>query len=111
MGVEVIATVPAQGGHAEDGVPLVASVRLAPDAPAPELRLALDGEDVTARCAVRTDRAHPPRRADLVLAGPLGAGEHEAEVSWLTPGGAQRTHRWRFAVGGRTGAPRSEEKR
>jgi hypothetical protein len=57
------------------------------------LRMSLDGEDVTDRCAIRTDRAQPPRRAEIVLAG-VPAGEHAAELEW--PGGG--SHAWRFAL-------------
>jgi hypothetical protein len=90
----VIATVPAPGARAPHDTPVVASVRLAPGASPGDLRLELDGEDVTGRCRLRTDRAHPPRRADLVLAGPLEAGEHEA-ILRRPAGGA---HAWRFTV-------------
>lgn len=55
------------------------------------LRLVVDGEDVTGRCAIRTDRAWPPRRAEIVLSG-LAAGGHQAE---LTCPGAD-PHAWRF---------------
>jgi hypothetical protein len=95
--MEVIATEPAAGARVPPGTTIVARLRLAPGSAPDGLSLRLDGEDVTARCALRTDRAHPPRRADLVLAGPLAAGEHEAVLSWPRPPG---THAWRFTVGG-----------
>jgi hypothetical protein len=94
--VEVVATEPATGARAARATTLTVRLRLAPhDGAVVGLALRLDGEDVTARCALRTDRAHPPRRADLVLPGPLAPGEHEAVVSWPQPGG---THAWRFTV-------------
>ena len=55
--------------------------------------LVLDGEDVTGRCEIRTDRAWPPRRAEIVLSG-LAAGVHRAE---LTCPGAD-PHAWRFSA-------------
>jgi hypothetical protein len=95
--MEVIATEPAAGECVPPATAITARLRLAP-ASAPEgLALLLDGEDVTARCALRTDRAHPPLRADLVLAGPLAPGDHEAVLSWSRPPG---THAWRFTVQG-----------
>jgi hypothetical protein len=94
--MEVIATEPAAGARVPPGTTITARLRLAPGSGAEGLALRLDGEDVTARCALRVDRAHPPRRADLVLAGPPGAGEHEAVLSWPRPPG---THAWRFTVG------------
>jgi hypothetical protein len=103
--MELIATVPAAGATAAADTPLIASVRLAPRGRPEGLRLTLDGEDVTARCALRTDLAQPPRRADLVLAGPLAPGEHEAVVSWPEAAGAPREHAWRFAVGAGGPAP------
>jgi hypothetical protein len=57
------------------------------------LRLTVDGEDVTARCQIRTDRAWPPRRAEIVLAG-LSSGDHRAELS--APGAGQ--HEWGFHI-------------
>jgi hypothetical protein len=95
--MEVIATEPAAGARVAPGTTITARLRLAPGSAPHGLALRLDGEDVTARCALRTERAHPPRRADLVLAGPLGPGEHEAVLSWSRPPG---THAWRFTVGG-----------
>jgi hypothetical protein len=56
------------------------------------IRLSVDGEDVTDRCAIRVDRAHPPRRAEVVVRD-LTAGEHRAELAW--PGGR---HEWRFEI-------------
>ncbi len=64
------------------------------------LALELDGEDVTARCALRTDRMWPPRRVELVLrAGGLSAGPHEAVVRWSGADGAPRRHAWAFEAG------------
>jgi hypothetical protein len=57
------------------------------------LRLLLDGEDVTGRCEIRTDRAWPPRRAEIVLSG-LTPGAHEAELS--CPGADP--HAWGFHI-------------
>jgi hypothetical protein len=102
--VEVVATDPADGARAPCATAVTVRLRLAPDDGAViGLALRLDGEDVTARCALRTDRAHPPLRAELVLPGPLAPGEHEAVVSWPQPGG---THAWRFAVADTARAPR-----
>lgn len=56
-------------------------LELDPGRPLEDLRLLIDGEDVTGRCAVRTDRAHPPRRAEIVLAG-LPPGARDASLSW-----------------------------
>jgi hypothetical protein len=56
------------------------------------LRLDVDGVDVTDRCEIRTDRAWPPRRAEIVLSG-LAPGEHEAELR--SPGADP--HVWRFS--------------
>ena len=94
--MEVIATDPAPGAHVPPGTTVTASVRLEPGAAPGDLAVALDGADVTARCALRTDLAHPPRRADLVFAGPLDDGEHEIVVSL---GSAHGSHAWRFTVG------------
>ncbi len=47
---------------------------------------------------MRTDRVHPPRRADLVLAGPIAPGDHEAAVRWTGDDGTLREHAWRFTV-------------
>ena len=95
--MEVIATEPAAGARVAPGTTITARLRLAPGSAPDEIALRLDGEDVTARCALRVDRAHPPLRADLALAGPPGPGEHEAVLSWPRPPG---THVWRFTVGG-----------
>jgi hypothetical protein len=57
------------------------------------LRLDVDGVDVTDRCDIRTDRAWPPRRAEIVLSG-LTAGAHQAELT--CPGAAP--HAWGFDV-------------
>lgn len=94
--MEVVATEPAPGVRVPAGASLTATVRLSGGQGAEGLALLLDGEDVTARCAVRVDLAHPPRRADLVLPG-LPPGDHEAVVRWPSPPGA---HAWRFSVGG-----------
>ena len=94
----VTTTAPAPGSTVAPDATVVASLRLAPGGGVEGVRLALDGEDVTGRCAVRTDLAHPPRRADLVLAGPLAPGRHEAVVRWTADDGAPREHAWRFTV-------------
>jgi hypothetical protein len=52
----------------------------------------LDDADVTARCAIRTDRASPPRRADVVLAE-VEEGDHVARLAWS---GGEAT--WSFSV-------------
>jgi len=59
----------------------VAVLELDPDWSPEGVRLLLDGEDVTDRCQIRTDRAHPPRRAEIVLAG-LPPGAQQAHLSW-----------------------------
>jgi hypothetical protein len=70
------------------------------DAEAAELALELDGEDVTGRCALRTDRMWPPRRVELVLrAVDLAAGAHEAVVGWRGADGAPHRHAWAFGAG------------
>jgi hypothetical protein len=96
--VDVTATVPGPGDTASPDTPVVVSLRLAPGGGVEGVRMALDGEDVTARCLTRTDLVHPPRRADLVLAGPLAPGDHEAVVRWTADDGAPREHAWRFSV-------------
>jgi hypothetical protein len=93
--MEVIATDPAPGARVGPATTVTASVRLGAGVTAGALSLVLDGEDVTARCAVRTDLAHPPRRADLILAGPLAAGGHEAIVRCDGP---PADHAWAFTV-------------
>jgi hypothetical protein len=72
---------------------LVAVLELDPGWSPEGLRLLLDGEDVTGSCEIRTDRAWPPRRAEVVLAG-LTPGAHRAE---LTGPGAD-PHEWSFRV-------------
>jgi hypothetical protein len=70
------------------------------DAQAVGLALDLDGEDVTGRCALRTDRMWPPRRVELVLrAGDLAPGPHEAVVRWRGVDGAPLRHAWAFEAG------------
>jgi hypothetical protein len=65
------------------------------------LSLALDGEDVTARCALRVGLTEPVRRVELVLpdASGLEPGRHEAVVRWAGADGAPRTHAWTFEAG------------
>jgi hypothetical protein len=93
--MEVIATDPAPGARVGPATTVTASVRLGPGVTARALSLVLDGEDVTARCALRTDLAHPPRRADLILPGHLSAGGHEAVVRCDGP---PADHAWAFTV-------------
>jgi hypothetical protein len=93
VGARLIATRPEDGETGPPGMPIVAVLALEGDWSEEGLRVRLDGVDVTERCAIRTDRAWPPRRAEIVLAD-VGAGEHRAELEW--PGGAP--HAWRFAV-------------
>ena len=77
---------------------MAAVLRVAPgwDAQAAGLCLALDGEDVSHRCDLRTDRVWPPRRVELVLRDGAGPGPHEAVVTW--DAGRER-HAWAFEVG------------
>jgi hypothetical protein len=92
VGARLSATRPSDGETAAPGAAVVAVLELEPGWSDEGLFLHLDGEDVTARCAIRTDRAWPPRRAEVVL-GDVEPGEHRAELRW--PGGA---HAWSFAV-------------
>jgi hypothetical protein len=94
VGARLIATRPEDGGTGPPGAAIVAVLELEGGWSQEGLRVRLDGEDVTERCAIRTDRAWPPRRAEIVLAG-VSAGEHRAELEW--PGGGP--HTWRFALG------------
>ena len=94
MGARLIATRPDDGETGPRGAAIVAVLELEGDWSEEGLRFRLDGEDVTGRCAIRTDRAWPPRRAEIVLTG-VGSGEHRAELEW--PGG--EPHAWRFALG------------
>jgi hypothetical protein len=93
VGARLIATRPEDGGTAPPGAALVAVLALEGEWSAEGLRVRLDGADVTARCQIRTDRAWPPRRAEIVLTAVSG-GEHRAELEW--PGSAP--HVWRFTV-------------
>ena len=60
-------------------------------------RLLVDGEDVTADCALRVAATHPPSRVELVYVPPGGGwapGEHEAAV---VPDGGEPDG-WTFSV-------------
>jgi len=103
--MQVIATQPAAGAHVPPDTDITARVRLG-GAPPKDLTLRVDGVDVTARCSLRTDLAHPPLRADVFLAGPLDAGEHRI-VLGLGPG--HGTHAWRFTVRESDGDSATEE--
>ena len=63
---------------------VLASLALAGDPPpgAADVRMIVDGRDVTAACVRRMDLAHPPRRVDLVYTppAPWTRGEHEVRV-------------------------------
>jgi hypothetical protein len=93
VGARLIATRPPDGETAAPGAAVVAVLAIDPDWSPDGVRMWLDGTDVTERCAVRLDRAWPPRRAEVVLAG-VRAGEHEAEVRWPDDGRAS----WQFTV-------------
>jgi hypothetical protein len=93
VGARLIATRPPDGGTAAPGAAVVAVLELDPDWSPEGLRMWLDDAEVTARCAIRTDRAWPPRRADVVLAE-VEEGEHVARLRWS--GGDEAT--WCFAV-------------
>ena len=93
MGARLTATRPPDGGTAAPGAAVVAVLELDPDWSPDGLRMWLDEVEVTERCGVRTDRAFPPRRAEVVLTG-VEEGEHEARLAWV--GGEES---WRFAVG------------
>ena len=103
--MQVIATEPAAGAHVPPDTSITARVRLG-GAPPKDLTLRVDGVDVTGRCSVRMDLAHPPVRVDVSLAGPLDAGEHRV-VLGLGPGDG--THEWRFTVGESDEDPATEE--
>jgi hypothetical protein len=92
VGARLIATRPPDGETAAPGAAVVAVLAIDPGWSPDGLRMWLDGAEVTERCAVRLDRAWPPRRAELVLPG-VESGEHLAELSW--PGGRAS---WRFAI-------------
>jgi hypothetical protein len=93
VGALLVATRPEEGETGPAGAAVVAVLELDGDWSEEGLRVRLDGEDVTGRCAIRTDRAWPPRRAEIVLAG-VSSGEHRAELEW--PGG--RPQAWNFAL-------------
>jgi hypothetical protein len=93
VGARLIATRPPDGETAAPGAAVVAVLALDTDWSADDVRMWLDGKDVTERCAIRTDRAYPPRRAEVVLTD-VGAGEHVAELQWEEGDRAS----WRFAV-------------
>ena len=63
---------------------VLASLVLGGDPPPGEadVRVIVDGRDVTDACARRVDRAYPPRRVDLVYTppAPLASGVHEVRV-------------------------------
>ena len=93
MGARLIATRPSDGETAGPGAAVVAVLALDPDWSVDDVRMWLDGAEVTDQCAIRTDRAYPPRRAEIVLAD-VGPGEHTAELRWAQDGHAS----WRFAI-------------
>ena len=93
MGARLIATRPPDGETAAPGAAVVAVLAIEGDWSADSVRVWLDGAEATDRCAVRTDRAWPPRRAEVVLTG-VEAGQHLAELRWQDGGEAS----WRFAV-------------
>jgi hypothetical protein len=95
MGARLIATRPPDGGTAAPGAAVVAVLELDPDWSAEGVRMWLDEDEVTGRCAIRTDRGWPPRRADVVLAE-VEEGEHVARLRWSGEDEAS----WRFRVGG-----------
>ena len=57
MGARLIATRPEDGETRPPGAAIVAVLELDGDWSEEGLRVRLDGEDVTDRCAIRTDRA------------------------------------------------------
>jgi hypothetical protein len=93
VSARLIATRPPDGGIAAPGAAVVASLGLDPDWSPEGLRMWLDNAEVTERCAIRTDRAWPPRRADVVLAD-VEEGEHVARLRWS--GGEEAS--WSFSV-------------
>ena len=93
MGARLIATRPPNGGTAAPGAAVVAVLELDPDWSPEAVRMWLDEDEVTGRCAIRTDRGWPPRRAEVVLAG-VAEGEHVARLGWS--GEDEAT--WRFSV-------------
>ena len=94
MGARLIATRPPDGETAAPGAAVVAVLALDPEWSEEGVRMWLDGTEVTERCAIRTDRSYPPRRAEIVLMD-VGAGEHVAELEWAEDARAS----WRFEVG------------
>jgi hypothetical protein len=95
VGARLIATRPPDGETAAPGAAVVAVLAIDGDWSPEGVRVWLDDDEVTERCAIRTDRAWPPRRAEVVLTG-VGVGEHVAELRWAEDGRAS----WRFAVAG-----------
>jgi hypothetical protein len=93
LGGRLIATRPQEGETAAPGAAVVAILAIEGDWSPDGVRMRLDGADVSGRFAIRTDRAWPPRRAEVVLPD-VGPGEHVAELSWGEGGQAS----WRFAV-------------
>jgi hypothetical protein len=94
VGARLIATRPPDGETAAPGAAVVAVLALEGEWAPEGVRVWLDGVEVTERSAIRTDRAWPPRRAEVVITG-VDAGEHVAEVRWPEDGRAS----WRFAIG------------
>jgi hypothetical protein len=99
MGARLIATRPPDGGTAAPGAAVVAVLELDPDWSPEGVRMWLDEDEVTGRCAIRVDRAWPPRRADVVLAE-VEEGEHVARLR--LPGEDEAS--WRFSVRGESAA-------
>jgi hypothetical protein len=93
VGARLIATRPPDGETAAPGAAVVAVLALEGEWSPESLRMWLDGREVTDRLAIRTDRAWPPRRAEVVLTS-VTAGQHEAELRWPEGGEAS----WRFAI-------------
>jgi hypothetical protein len=93
VGARLIATRPPDGETAAPGAAVVAVLAIEGAWSAESVRVWLDGAEATDRCAIRTDRAWPPRRAEVVLTG-VEAGQHLAELRWQDGGEAS----WRFAV-------------
>ena len=93
MGARLIATRPPDGETAAPGAAVVAVLAIEGAWSPESVRVWLDGAEATGRFAIRTDRAWPPRRAEVVLTG-VEAGQHVAELRWQDGGRAS----WRFAV-------------
>ena len=93
MGARLIATRPPDGGTAAHGAAVVAVLELESAWSPEDVRMWLDETEVTERCAIRTDRGWPPRRAEVVLAE-VEEGDHVARLQWS--GEDEAT--WRFSV-------------